>query len=35
VEGGEVGGDRRMSPDLSGGTVDLIGGELDVDDPRL
>jgi hypothetical protein len=28
-------GDRRMSPDLPRGTVNLIGGELDVDDPRL
>jgi hypothetical protein len=27
--------DRRMSPDLPRGTVNLIGGELDVDDPRL
>jgi hypothetical protein len=26
---------RRMSPDLLRGTVNLIGGELDVDDPRL
>jgi hypothetical protein len=29
------GGDRRMNPDLPRGTVNLIGGELDVDDPRL
>jgi hypothetical protein len=28
-------GDRRLNPDLPTGTVDLIGGELDVDDPRL
>jgi hypothetical protein len=28
-------GDRRLSPDLSRGAVNLIGGELDVDDPRL
>jgi hypothetical protein len=28
-------GDRRLSPDLPRGTVNLIGGELDVDDPRL
>jgi hypothetical protein len=27
--------DRRMSPDLSKGTVNLNGGELDVDKPRL
>jgi hypothetical protein len=27
--------DRRLSPDLPRGTVNLIGGELDVDDPRL
>jgi hypothetical protein len=27
--------DRRLSPDLPKGTVNLIGGELDVDDPRL
>jgi hypothetical protein len=27
--------DRRMSPDLPRGTVHLIGGELDVDDPML
>jgi hypothetical protein len=27
--------DRRMSPDLLRGTVNLIGGELDVDEPRL
>jgi hypothetical protein len=26
---------RRLSPDLPRGTVNLIGGELDVDDPRL
>jgi hypothetical protein len=30
-----VGADRRMSPDLPRGTVNLIGGELDVDEPRL
>jgi hypothetical protein len=30
-----TGGDRRLSPDLPRGTVNLIGGELDVDDPRL
>jgi hypothetical protein len=30
-----VSGDSRLSPDLSRGTVNLIGGELDVDDPRL
>jgi hypothetical protein len=29
------GGDRRLSPDLPRGTVNLIGGDLDVDDPRL
>jgi hypothetical protein len=28
-------GDRRLNLDLSRGTVNLIGGELDVDDPRL
>jgi hypothetical protein len=28
-------GDRRLIPDLPRGTVNLIGGELDVDDPRL
>jgi hypothetical protein len=28
-------GNRRLSPDLPRGTVNLIGGELDVDDPRL
>jgi hypothetical protein len=27
--------DRRMSPDLPRGTVNLIGGELDVDKLRL
>jgi hypothetical protein len=27
--------DRRLSPDLPRGTVNFIGGELDVDDPRL
>jgi hypothetical protein len=27
--------DRRMSPDLPRGTIDLIGGELNVDEPRL
>jgi hypothetical protein len=27
--------DRRLSPDLPRGKVNLIGGELDVDDPRL
>jgi hypothetical protein len=27
--------DRRLSPDHPRGTVNLIGGELDVDDPRL
>jgi hypothetical protein len=27
--------DRRMSPDPSRGTVNLIGGELNVDEPRL
>jgi hypothetical protein len=27
--------DRRMSPNLPRGTVNLIGGELDVDNPRL
>jgi hypothetical protein len=27
--------DRRLNPDLPKGTVNLIGGELDVDDPRL
>jgi hypothetical protein len=27
--------DRRLNPDLLRGTVNLIGGELDVDDPRL
>jgi hypothetical protein len=27
--------DRRMNPDFPGGTVNLIGGELDVDEPRL
>jgi hypothetical protein len=27
--------DRRLSPDLPRGTVNLIGGELDVNDPRL
>jgi hypothetical protein len=27
--------DRRSSPDLLRGTVNLIGGELDIDDPRL
>jgi hypothetical protein len=27
--------DRRMSPDLPRGTVNLIGGELDVNEPRL
>jgi hypothetical protein len=27
--------DRRMSSDLPRGTVNLIGGELDVDEPRL
>jgi hypothetical protein len=27
--------DRRVSPDLPRGTVNLIGGELDVDEPRL
>jgi hypothetical protein len=27
--------DRRLIPDLPRGTVNLIGGELDVDDPRL
>jgi hypothetical protein len=27
--------DRRMSPDLPRGTVNLIGGELDVDEPGL
>jgi hypothetical protein len=27
--------DRRLSPDVLRGTVNLIGGELDVDDPRL
>jgi hypothetical protein len=27
--------DRRMSPDLLRGMVNLIGGELDVDEPRL
>jgi hypothetical protein len=27
--------DRRMSPDVLRGTVNLIGGELDVDEPRL
>jgi hypothetical protein len=27
--------DRRLNPDLPRGTVNLIGGELDVDDPRL
>jgi hypothetical protein len=26
---------RRLSPDLSKDMVNLIGGELDVDDPRL
>jgi hypothetical protein len=28
-------GDRRLSLDLPRCTVNLIGGELDVDDPRL
>jgi hypothetical protein len=28
-------GDRRLSPHLPRGTVNLIGGELDIDDPRL
>jgi hypothetical protein len=27
--------DRRLNPNLSRVTVNLIGGELDVDDPRL
>jgi hypothetical protein len=27
--------DRRMSPDLQRGMVNLIGGELDVDKPRV
>jgi hypothetical protein len=27
--------DRRLNPDLPRGRVNLIGGELDVDDPRL
>jgi hypothetical protein len=27
--------DRRLNPDLPRGTVNLIGGDLDVDDPRL
>jgi hypothetical protein len=27
--------DRRMSPNLPRGKVNLIGGELDVDEPRL
>jgi hypothetical protein len=27
--------DRRLSPDFPRGTVNLIGRELDVDDPRL
>jgi hypothetical protein len=27
--------DRRLSPDLPRGTINLIGGQLDVDDPRL
>jgi hypothetical protein len=27
--------DRRLSPDLPRGTVNFIGGELNVDDPRL
>jgi hypothetical protein len=27
--------DRRLNPDLPRGTVNLIGGELDVDDPKL
>jgi hypothetical protein len=27
--------DRRLNPDLPRGTVNLIGGELDIDDPRL
>jgi hypothetical protein len=32
---GGMSGDRRLSPDLPRGMVNLIGGELDVDDPRL
>jgi hypothetical protein len=36
AQGGAVGGgDKRLSPDLPRGTVNLIGGELDVDDLRL
>jgi hypothetical protein len=31
----KVSSDRRMSPDLPRCTVNLIGGELDVDEPRL
>jgi hypothetical protein len=27
--------DKRLSPNLPRGTINLIGGELDVDDPRL
>jgi hypothetical protein len=30
-----TGSDRRMSPDLPRGTVNLIGGQLNVNEPRL
>jgi hypothetical protein len=35
IIGDNVLDDRRLSPDLPRGTVNLIGGELDVEDPRL